>query len=57
MFARLAAAIFGTSNDRALKRYQSRVPAINALDPRMQALTDEALAGQTALFRERLAKV
>jgi preprotein translocase subunit SecA len=56
MFARLAAAIFGTSNDRALKRYQSRVPAINALESRMQALSDEALAGQTALFRERLAK-
>ncbi|MCE2762342.1 MAG: preprotein translocase subunit SecA, partial [Acetobacteraceae bacterium] len=56
MFARLAAAIFGTSNDRALKRYQSRVPAINALEPRLQALSDEALAGQTALFRERLAK-
>jgi len=56
MFARLAAAIFGTSNDRALKRYQSRVPAINALEPRMQALSDEALAGQTALLRERLAK-
>ncbi|CAH0263328.1 preprotein translocase subunit SecA [Roseomonas sp. CECT 9278] len=56
MFARLAAAIFGTSNDRALKRYQARVPAINALEPQMQALTDEALANQTALFRERLAK-
>lgn len=56
MFARLAAALFGTSNDRALKRYQSRVPAINALEPKMQALSDEALAGQTALFRERLAK-
>ena len=56
MFARLAAAIFGTSNDRALKRYQSRVPAINALEPKMQALSDEDLARQTVLFRERLAK-
>jgi preprotein translocase subunit SecA len=56
MFARLAAAIFGTSNDRALKRYQARVPAINALEPQMQALSDEALADQTVLFRERLAK-
>ncbi|MBR0679978.1 preprotein translocase subunit SecA [Roseomonas eburnea] len=56
MFARLAAAIFGTSNDRALKRFQSRVPAINAFEPRMQALSDEALAGQTAHFRERLEK-
>ena len=56
MFARLAASLFGTSNDRALKRYQARVPAINALEPKMQALSDEALAGQTALFRDRLAK-
>ncbi|GGJ03905.1 preprotein translocase subunit SecA [Neoroseomonas lacus] len=56
MFARLAAAIFGTSNDRALKRYQGRVPAINALEPAMEALSDEALANQTVVFRERLAK-
>ena len=49
-------AIFGTTNDRALKRYQARVPAINALEPQMQALSDEALAGQTAEFRDRLAK-
>ncbi len=56
MFARLAAAIFGTSNDRSLKRYQGRVPAINALEPAMQALSDEALANQTVVFRERLAK-
>jgi preprotein translocase subunit SecA len=56
MFARLAAAVFGTSNDRALKRIQSRVPAINALEPTMEALSDEALANQTVLFRERLAK-
>jgi preprotein translocase subunit SecA len=56
MFARLAASLFGTSNDRALKRYQGRVPAINALEPKMEALSDEALANQTVLFRERLAK-
>ncbi|MBE9605556.1 preprotein translocase subunit SecA [Acetobacteraceae bacterium H6797] len=56
MFARLARAIFGTSNDRALKRYQARVPAVNALEPKMAALSDEELANQTVLFRERLAK-
>jgi len=56
MFARLAAAIFGTSNERALKRYQARVPAINALEPAMQAMSDEALAQQTVRFRERLAR-
>ena len=46
MFARIARAIFGTSNDRALKAYQRRVPDINALEPAMQALSDEALAAR-----------
>jgi preprotein translocase subunit SecA len=55
MFARLARAILGTSNDRAIKRYQARVPAINALEPAMAALSDEALRGKTAEFRARLA--
>jgi preprotein translocase subunit SecA len=56
MFARLARAVFGTANDRALKRLQAKVPQINALESRMAALSDEALRGQTALFRDRLAK-
>ena len=56
MFARLARAFFGTSNDRALKRYEARVPAINALEPGMAALSDEALRGKTDEFRARLAK-
>ena len=55
MFARLARALFGTSNDRALKRLQARVPAINALEPQFQALDDAALAAKTAEFRQRLA--
>ena len=37
------------------KSYQRRVPQINALEPAMQALSDEALAAKTAEFRERLA--
>jgi preprotein translocase subunit SecA len=56
MFAKLARAVLGTSNDRSVKAYRRRVPQINALEPAMQALTDEALRGQTVLFRERLAK-
>jgi preprotein translocase subunit SecA len=55
MFARIARAIFGTSNDRALKRYAARVPQINALEPSVAALSDEALRGKTAEFRRRLA--
>ena len=56
MFARLARMIFGTSNDRALKGYQRRVPQINALEPAMQALSDAALQGKTAEFKARIAE-
>ncbi len=55
MFASIARAIFGTANDRSLKAYQKRVPQINALEPAMQALSDEALRGQTQALRARLA--
>jgi preprotein translocase subunit SecA len=55
MFASIARAVFGTSNDRSLKAYQRRVPQINALEPHMAALSDEALRAKTVEFRERLA--
>ncbi len=55
MFARLARAFFGTSNDRALKRFSARVPQINALEPAIAALSDEALQAKTVEFRSRLA--
>ena len=56
MFARLARAILGTQNDRALKAYRKRIPAINALEPKMAAMSDAELAAQTVRFRERLEK-
>jgi preprotein translocase subunit SecA len=55
MFAAIARAVFGTANDRSLKAYQRRVPEINALEPAMEALPDEALRAKTVEFRERLA--
>ena len=55
MFATIARAIFGSANDRSLKSYQRRVPAINALEPTMQALSDDALRGKTQAFRDRIA--
>ena len=55
MFAAIARTVFGTANDRSLKGYQRRVPQINALEPAMEALSDEALHAKTAEFRERLA--
>ncbi|HET6236290.1 MAG TPA: preprotein translocase subunit SecA [Acetobacteraceae bacterium] len=55
MFAVLARAVFGTANDRSLKAYQRRVPQINALEPAIEALSDDALRAKTGEFRERLA--
>lgn len=55
MLSRLARALFGHSNDRSLKKYQRRVPEINALELQVQALTDDELKGKTAEFRQRLA--
>ena len=54
MFASIARAVFGSANDRSLKSYQRRVPAINALEPAMEALSDDDLRGKTAAFRTRL---
>ncbi|NJM34917.1 MAG: preprotein translocase subunit SecA [Rhodomicrobium sp.] len=54
-FAALASKIFGTSNERKLKVFDGRVDAINALEPEIAALSDEALRGRTADFRKQLA--
>ena len=55
MFGNLAKTLFGSENDRVLKRLAPRVAAINALEPEMEALDDTALAAKTAEFRDRLA--
>ncbi len=47
--------IFGTKNARELKRMRRIVERINALEPQVQALDDEALRASTTRFRERLA--
>ena len=56
MFQNFLTKIFGSRNDRLLRRYRSSVEAINALEPTLQGLSDEALAGKTLEFRERVAK-
>jgi len=55
MFASLARAVFGTSNERALKNFSRQVAAINAFEPALAALDDAALAAKTQEFRARLA--
>ena len=46
--------VFGSKNERELKRLQPTVDEINRLEPDIQALSDDRLRAQTALFRERL---
>ena len=56
MIGALARKFFGSANDRRVKGYQSRVNAINALEPEVAALSDEALKARTAEFRKQLAE-
>ncbi len=47
--------VFGTSNERAVKRLVPRVAEINAFEPQMKAMSDEQLRAKTAEFRARIA--
>ena len=47
--------IFGTHSEKELKKINPIVDAIEALDEKMQALSDEELRGKTQEFKERLA--
>ena len=46
--------VFGTKNDRELKKLQPVVAAINELEPTVTGLTDEQLRNKTSEFRERI---
>ena len=54
MFNRILTRVFGSRNDRLIKRYNKSVQRINALEPAMSALSDEALRAKTAEFKQRL---
>jgi preprotein translocase subunit SecA len=53
MISGLLKKIFGSRNDRLIKQYMQIVKRINALEPAMQGLTDEALRAKTDEFRQR----
>jgi preprotein translocase subunit SecA len=55
MIDRVLTKIFGTQHERDLKKLAPRVAAINALEPAMQALSDEQLRAKTDSFRARIA--
>lgn len=54
-FGALAQRLFGSANERKVKKFWDKVAEINALEPRYLAMTDEELTAQTAAFKERLA--
>jgi preprotein translocase subunit SecA len=55
MIQKLLTRIFGSRNERLLKDYRKVVERINALEPKVSALTDEQLTGRTAELRARVA--
>src|SRR5216110_1954756 len=55
MLDTLLASVFGTQNDRELKRLRPIVAQVNALEPQTKALSDEQLRGRTTELRQRFA--
>lgn len=56
MIGKLIKAVFGSKNERELKRMNKTVARINAFEPEMQKLSDEQLKAKTIEFRERYSK-
>ena len=48
--------LIGSSNDRKVRAMMAKAPAINALEPKMSALSDEELRAKTEEFKARVAK-
>ncbi|MBL0921711.1 MAG: preprotein translocase subunit SecA [Phycisphaerales bacterium] len=48
--------IFGTRNERFVRKYTERVERISAMEPQMRVLTDAQLRAKTVEFRERIEK-
>lgn len=56
MISKLLTSIFGSSNDRILKRLKKRIVQINKLEPIFEQLSDQELQAKTAEFKQRLAE-
>lgn len=54
MIGKLVKSIFGSSNDRELRRLSKIVKNVNSFEPQLEALDNEQLRGQTDLFKTRL---
>ena len=56
MLIKMLTKVFGSSNDRTLRRMRKAVDVINKMEPDFEKLSDDELKGKTDLFRERLKK-
>ncbi|MFT2090167.1 preprotein translocase subunit SecA [Paraglaciecola sp. 2405UD69-4] len=56
MFSSILTKIFGSRNDRTLKKLRKSVEQINQLEAELEALSDEQLKAKTDEFRQRLEK-
>ena len=56
MFSSIFTKIFGSRNDRTVKKLSKSVDLINQLETEYEALTDEQLKDKTSEFRQRLGK-
>lgn len=56
MIGKLARKIFGSRNQRVLSRYKKQLAAINAFEPTLQQLSDQALVEKTQEFRDKYAQ-
>ncbi len=55
MISGLLKKLFGSRNERLIRQYSQTVRRINALEPEISALSDEALRAKTVEFRQRVA--
>ena len=55
MLTAVARKLFGSSNDRRVRKYQPRVQEINDLEPELAKLTDEQLRARTEEFKKQVA--
>ena len=56
MIGKALTKVFGTNNERVVKRLLPRVQAINSLESQMQQLSDDELRAKTTEFRTRIAQ-
>ena len=54
MIGKFLTQLFGSKNERELRKLQPFVEAINSLEPKMKAMSEAQLKGQTALLKARL---